>query len=281
MKRVSLAIVSALMLAAPVAQAADMALKAPPPPPAPVCTWCGFYIGVDGGGDWARQSGATTAFPAGFGAPAIVGAGFPGIGILPTSHSLNTSGGLGGVHAGYNWQVTNWLVGVEADWMWLNRNASNAQTTFDTFGGPPRPDGSMLLSSTNHWLASARGRLGVVAQPNWLFYVTGGAAWTRTTSSATWTPIPGALSPAPSASTVTFDGTKTGFVVGTGVEWMFAPHWIVRGEYLYYQFNGSAAAVPFVVPPGNGCTPVGTCGWNVSTSHLSINTLRAGLSYKF
>ena len=117
------------------------------------------------------RRGVTDPFPSGFGAPAIVGAGFPGIG-LPTSHSLNSSGGLGGVHAGYNWQVTNWLLGVEADWMWLNRNASNAQTTFDTFSGP-RPDGSMLLSSNHHWLASVRGRLGMVAQPQWMLYVTG------------------------------------------------------------------------------------------------------------
>ena len=279
MKKLLIASAALLALIGTPALAADMPLKAPAPPPAPACTWCGFYIGADVGGDWAHQSGVTNGFPAGFGAPAIVGAGFAGIGILPTSHSLNSSGGLGGVHAGYNWQVTNWLFGVEADWMWLNRNANNAQTTFDTFGAT-RPDGTMSLSSNNHWLASARGRLGVVAQPNWMLYVTGGAAWTHTSSTATWTPLPGALSPAPSVSTVSFDGTKTGFVVGTGVEWMVAPHWIVRGEYLYYQFNGATAGMPFIVP-SNGCTPTGTCGWNVSTSHLSINTLRGGVSYKF
>jgi outer membrane immunogenic protein len=262
------------------ALAADMPLKAAPPP-VPVCTWCGFYIGVDGGGYWAHQSGETNAYPAGFGAPAISGAGFAGIGILPTSHSLNDSGGLGAVHAGYNWQVNNWLFGVEGDWAWLNRSVSNAQTTFDTFNpGPARPDGTMFLSGTNHWIASVRGRLGVIAQPQWMLYVTGGAAWTDSSTTATWIPIPGALSPAPSNSAVSFDSTKTGFVVGAGVEWMFAPHWIARAEYLYYQFDGASATMPFIVP-SNGCTPVGTCGWNASTSQLQINTVRAGVSYKF
>ena len=84
-------LIAGLMLAQS-ASAADMAVKAPPPPPA-ACIWCGFYIGADGGGDWARQSGVTNPFPSGFGAPAIIGAGFAGIGVLPTSHLLIAMGG--------------------------------------------------------------------------------------------------------------------------------------------------------------------------------------------
>jgi outer membrane immunogenic protein len=278
MKRISLGVVAAIVLAAPAARAADMTVKAPPAPPA--CAWCGFYIGADAGGGWVGQSGTTIAVPAGFGAPAIPGAGFAGIGILPTFHSLDRSGGLGGVHAGYNWQVSKWLFGVEGDWMWLNGSTSNAQTTLDTFGAT-RPDGSMLISANANWLASIRGRIGVVATPQWMYYFTGGAAFTDRSTTATWTPLAGALGPPPTASTVSFDGTKTGFVLGAGVEWMVAPHWIVRGEYLYYGFNGGSGALPFVVPAGNGCTPTGTCGWNVNTSNLQISTVRAGLSYKF
>ena len=41
----------ATMIGTP-AFAADMALKAAPPPPTPVCVWCGFYIGVNAGGSW-------------------------------------------------------------------------------------------------------------------------------------------------------------------------------------------------------------------------------------
>ena len=26
----------------------------PPPPPIPLCTWCGFYVGVNGGGAFTR-----------------------------------------------------------------------------------------------------------------------------------------------------------------------------------------------------------------------------------
>jgi outer membrane immunogenic protein len=274
------------MLALP-AMAADMAPAPAPvyraPIPVPVCLWCGFYIGGDIGGFGAEQSATTNAFPSGFGAPAIPGAGFPGIGILPTAHSLNSSGFLGGVHAGYNWQITpSWLIGAEGDVMFGKRNVSSAQTTFDTFAGA-RPDGTMVISngSSSNYLASLRGRFGWIGGP-WMVYATGGAAWTNLSTNASWAEIPGALVPAPTPSTLSFGGTQTGYVVGGGLEWMLSPNWLIRAEYLHYGFQGaSGAGLPFVVPPGNECTPVGTCGWNVSTSNLKIDTGRVGLSYKF
>ena len=83
-----------------------------------------------------------------------------------------------------------------------------------------RPPGRHYgVSTDNNYLASVRGRLGFVGGP-FMLYGTGGAAWTNISSNATWTPIPGALVPAPSASAVSFDGNKTGFVVGGGVEWI-------------------------------------------------------------
>jgi len=125
----------------------------------------------------------------------------------------------GRVHAGYNLQVSpNWLIGVEGDVMWLDGKVTDTKTTFDTFGGV-RPDDTMAVSTDNNYLASVRGRLGFVGGP-FMLYGTGGAAWTNISSNATWTPIPGALVPAPSASAVSFDGNKTGFVVGGGVEWI-------------------------------------------------------------
>jgi outer membrane immunogenic protein len=284
MKKLLLTTAAFGMLALP-AMAADMAPAPAPiykaPVPVPVCLWCGFYIGADVGGFGSEQSASTRAYPSGFGAPAIPGAGFAGIGILPTTHSLNSDGFLGGVHAGYNWQVTpSWLLGAEGDVMFGKRSASSAQTTFDTFG-LTRPDGTMVVSNgNNNYLASLRGRLGWIGGP-WMVYATGGVAWTDTATNASWAAIPGALSPAPTPSSVSFGGTQTGWVVGGGLEWMLTPHWLIRAEYLHYGFGGSStSALPFIVP-SNGCTPVGTCGWNVSTSDLRIDTGRVGLSYKF
>ena len=38
--------------------AADMALKAPPAPVAPMYGWTGFYLGIEGGGGWGRENRA-------------------------------------------------------------------------------------------------------------------------------------------------------------------------------------------------------------------------------
>jgi outer membrane immunogenic protein len=283
LKKVILGAVALVAIGIAPSLAADLPAKtytkAPAVVPAPIYDWTGFYIGGDVGWFGAGQSGTTTPFPAGFGPPAIPGAGFAGIGILPTAHNLNTNGALGGVHAGYNWQFGKALVGIEGDAMWL-ASAVNSQTTLDTFNpGAGRPDGTMSLSENNRWLASARGRLGYVGG-KWMGYVTGGAAW-KSPSTATWTPIPGALGTFPSTSTASFGGTRTGYVVGAGVEWAATSNWLFRVEYLHYGFSGDSTQLPFVVSAGNGCTPTGTCGWNVATSRLGVDTVRAGVSYKF
>jgi outer membrane immunogenic protein len=91
------------------ARAADMPVKAPPPPPVALpFNWNGFYVGgFFGGGelsDTVTTAGTlnSTNFPAG------------------TVFKENASGLLGGVEAGYNWQFANWAVGVEGDFSWTN-----------------------------------------------------------------------------------------------------------------------------------------------------------------
>jgi outer membrane immunogenic protein len=77
----------------------------PPYGKAPAPAWTGFYIGVNGGGGWARES-----FPPFFReqlnnfSPPNLMSGISGVGAI-----------VGG-QFGYNWQVhSNLVVGVEAD----------------------------------------------------------------------------------------------------------------------------------------------------------------------
>ena len=77
MKKIALA-VALSMLGAGTSLAADMAVKAPPPP-APVYSWTGCYIGLDAGGFGALQSAIAVPGPSpGFGAPAVGGTGILG-----------------------------------------------------------------------------------------------------------------------------------------------------------------------------------------------------------
>jgi len=125
--------------------AADMQLKAPPPRVVVGCDWCGFYIGIHGGGAWSHDDLNT-----------IVG--------TPIA-SLKPSGSVLGAQAGYLWQYSNVAAGFEIDYSHLGFTDTKAIAETVDVGVHVRD------------LASARARVGYVLLPGMLAYVTAGAAW--------------------------------------------------------------------------------------------------------
>jgi outer membrane immunogenic protein len=97
------------------ALAADIAVNAPPPP-APVYSWTGWYVGGNVGYGWGDaptdiQSNATTSFGGGL---------LPGFTNPPVAFSDSSTrqlkGFIGGGQFGYNYQVRpHWVLGFEAD----------------------------------------------------------------------------------------------------------------------------------------------------------------------
>jgi outer membrane immunogenic protein len=69
-----------------------------PPPPVPVYTWTGIYWGANIGYSWGKVNNDWTLV--GFGA---------------VSESQKIDGVIGGVQTGYNYQVGNWVLGLETD----------------------------------------------------------------------------------------------------------------------------------------------------------------------
>jgi outer membrane immunogenic protein len=212
-----------LAVSAGAAFSADLPTKAPAAIVAPVKSWNGFYIGLHLGG--GRNSGDLRAdyLP------------FPTFNVFPDTASSSASGFLGGVQAGYNWQFrNNWVAGVEGDVSGTRMNST--QTVIPNQIAPPAalPNQPTTWTRNLRWLASARARLGYLVTPDVLAYATGGAAWggfdyegtfvNTTAGSNNWS------NP--------FSATSSGYVVGGGVEWMFAPHWLLRGEYLFYRLQG-------------------------------------------
>src|SRR5262245_42948274 len=100
-----------LGLAMAAASAADLPSKAPgvPPAPPPTYNWSGFYVGGNVGGAWGDRhvDYVLDVFSAGvFGSTSL---SFP-----PRPASFRTSGVIGGLQAGWNWQFhRNWLIGQE------------------------------------------------------------------------------------------------------------------------------------------------------------------------
>ena len=181
------------------ASAADMAVKAPPPPPLPVIyNWSGFYIGANGGGGWSDKCWDVTSFRG------------PVASVREGCH--DASGGVVGGQIGYRWQSAGWVFGLEAQGDWADLTASNTSLFIPAWTNNSKVEAFGLFT----------GQVGY-AWNNVLWYVKGGAAVTDDRYRGTVTAT-GAL----------FDSaneTRWGGVVGTGLEYGFAPNWSVAVEY--------------------------------------------------
>jgi outer membrane immunogenic protein len=129
---------------------------------------------------------------------------------------------LGGVQGGFDYQFApNWVVGAEAQYSWLG-GGNNSGVLFP---------GGTLVTGNSSQLGSATGRVGYTWGPA-LLYAKGGYAWRDNNN------IGVSVGGAPAAFTT--DGNrKDGYIVGAGLEYMFAPNWSAKAEYQYYNFGNT------------------------------------------
>jgi outer membrane immunogenic protein len=73
--------------------------------------------------------------------------------------------------------------------------------------------------------------------------------------------------------------TRTGWTIGAGLEWMFAPNWTVKGEYLYYDLGSTTFASPALVQTVTGVPVFGATGG--TTVDFKGSIARVGVNYKF
>lgn len=256
------------------ASAADMAVKAPPPPLAPVYNWTGFYVGGNAG--WVGSASNTitnTGADAGVGG---LGSALNVLGSIPSTVSASASGFMGGGQVGYNWQTANWVFGLEGD-------IQGTTAKRDVIVAFPGSALSVPLSTTYHreldWLATFRGRVGITATPSFLLYATGGLAVGETKIGNSF--ICAACVPAASTQAGTVaqsDNTAVGWTVGAGAEWMFAPHWSVKAEYLYADLGRHSSTINYIYGPGGALT---TASSLTSSIRDTWNIARVGVNYKF
>ncbi len=187
--------------------------------------WSGFYVGVEGGGDWGRSKHINNANN-----------------ITP---DFAVNGGVLGGTIGYNAQFGGlWLFGLEGDMSWMNADgrASNLAPNF-------KPESSS--ETREHWLSTARVRLGAVPASSWLAYVTGGVAWADVEAIAHHRP---------------------GWTAGAGIEYAIDRNWSAKLEYLHVGFN-NAPYLNNLNPAVNGVNRGGGVP-------LSDEMVRAGVNYR-
>lgn len=272
MKRLLIAGAAVAALIGTPALAADMALKAAPPPPAPVWSWTGFYLGVNAGGSWSTSDVDTSVIPSPtyLGLCNIANAGCSSAVANAASPNLRSNAFVGGVQAGYNYQVNNTVLGIEADFNSFHNRMS--ATTTQLYPGFPFGFTTNSQVSTN-WLLTVRPRVGVLATPAILLYATGGLAVTDLKYSGQFNDTqPGAFA----AEAASVSQTKAGWTVGAGVEGKLSANWSVKAEYLYASFGRVSAT-------GTTTTLVPGAGGDVfnQSANLHTNIARVGLNYLF
>jgi len=264
MRKLAIALAALTTIAGTSALAADMAVKAPPPAPALVFGWTGFYVGTNAGYDWGNNNVAYdppgppngfTAFP--INDPAIYAAG--------ATQNVSNRGFTGGGQAGYNHQFNQYVVGAEADTEYLERSGRFSGMFVGAWGTQ-----NVNMSGNSGWLATIRGRLGVTFNQVFV-YGTGGVAFTNADVNIgnNWNPALGFRD-----ASVNLHDTRTGWTAGAGLEYALNQNWSVRAEYLRVQFNDSAV----VFTPGMFVPAASVAhGYTVD---MPINIVRVGLDVK-
>jgi outer membrane immunogenic protein len=263
MKKSLLSIAAVAALLGTPAFAADMALKAPPPPP--VCIWCGFYIGGNVGVIWEHDPPTVTFLDNGSGAIAAAAAG-----VIPLAFSYDRAGVIGGGQIGYNWQIGTLVAGLETDFDGTSlRGGQTINTAVPGFFALTE----RVAESTN-WLGTARARLGVPWN-NVLVYGTGGVAYAGVNDSFFQSNIAGG---GPLSTFASETRTLVGWTAGGGFEYKWG-QWSAKAEALYYNLGSHTLAATLTTAAGARVTAPPTLFFTRFTDQGAI--ARVGLNYHF
>ncbi len=293
MRRLSLALISTVSALAftQIASAADLPTKAPAymPPPPPVYTWTGFYLGLNAGWGWGNNDGVSNTVLSSF-CNTTLGGCAPNnfsnaaVAAVPATLDTNPNGFIGGGQVGYNLQSGPFVYGVEADFQGADiRGDATATGTVAPVGFVGLNTVSVTGSASQKidFLGTLRGRLGWTPTPPALLYITGGLAYGHTKTNVAFSEhVSGACFCGPDPFTsVENDEWRAGWTVGGGVEWMFTPNWTVKAEYLYYDL-GSVTLNSSLTQLNGGAVPFFGVGIASEATYRG-SIARAGINYKF
>ncbi|WP_297322810.1 outer membrane protein [uncultured Bartonella sp.] len=234
----------AALTAASAAQAADVVAAQEPAPvvAAPAFSWTGFYGGAQIGGSWSdtdlkgRYLGSDNKWS-------------PKQGFSP-----DPSGFIGGIYAGYNYDLgNNIVIGADTDWVWGDMDESDSRTYNSGLTNEFKLDGKLK----EKWAGSTRARVGY-AVDRWMPYIAGGVAYAKVDSHFR-------VKNAAGTTSYSDSDTLTGWTIGAGFDYAMTDHIILRAEYRYTDFGDDDY--------GNK-----NIKYNVD---YKTNDFRVGVAYKF
>lgn len=213
--------------------------------PAPVAvdtfSWTGGYIGVNAGYAGGK-----------FKHPFAVTDELLDETLASGSLNVTSSGFVGGVQAGYNWQFDNGVIfGAEADFQGASLKG---EVSLDVNGL------DVEAGTKVNWFGTVRARLGFAPVERLMVYGTGGLAYGKVKSYADF-----------NGNGISKSKTKAGWTIGAGAEYAITNNWTLKSEYLYTDL-GKTTLVNFVDEDDYG--------FNLKNK-VNFHTVRVGLNYKF
>ncbi|TGQ19249.1 MAG: porin family protein [Mesorhizobium sp.] len=156
-------------------------------------SWTGFYVGGQAGGGWndSHWSGGFVPF------------------------NTNGSGGIFGGQIGYNYQIGQYVLGIEGDLAGSTVKGDN-QCSIDV---------GTACETKQDYLGSVRGRLGY-AFDRFLIYGDAGVAFTKYK-----------IAEVDAANQTFGGGSRVGWTAGLGAEYALTDHWTAGVEWNYYDFG--------------------------------------------
>jgi len=286
MKRLLVAGIAAAAFSGAPVLAADMAVKAPPPPSvaAPASNWTGFYIGGNAGYGWSADPSVSFS-------PNQTTSSVANLTLLvgtPAPVSFPVSGAAGGLQLGYNWQVVpKWLIGFETDFDLSDVKGNGMSAIPAPFSLAHQPLGQTANERLD-WFGTVRARLGYLLTNSVLLYGTGGFAYGRVAENISFSnpsaPGGSAGDGTCSAASTCYAGASghiaEGWTAGAGVEYALTSQWTIKAEYLYVDLGGNSfnenVLAPGLIPPF-----ASTSSFAAHYGDLTFQVARGGFNYRF
>jgi outer membrane immunogenic protein len=190
-----------------------------------------------------------------------------------------TDGFIGGAQVGYNWQAGKFLAGVEADIQGLSRAGSSSTLTSTAVVVAAAIVSTQTASMSTSFLGTVRGRVGLIAAPSLLLYATGGLAYGEVKVSDTLLQV--GTNGYIGAGTGSLSDLRAGWALGAGSEWMFAPKWSVKGEYLHYDLGTANLTTRPTGTPASTFFVGQVFQTNVTSARFRGDIVRVGINYHF
>lgn len=222
-------------------------------------TWNGPYAGIFAGFGKSGGNVRYTDFPSGSFASTFAS------GIVPLQQPLHAENTLGGFLAGYNVQAGPAVFGIEVD---VSAGGLRGSNTYSYQCACNSVD--TIATQSLDWLATVRGRIGVVPVANWMLFATAGLAIGRVETKFNVATVPAFASIDAEGS-----GVRTGVVYGGGGEFALSKNITARFEYLHYDLGSSSISAPYNVV--GFVLPLGLIG----QYRVSGEIVRAALTYHF